>query len=609
MDSSMTCSRPEGVSLKAGFQISLWQPWQMDSLLQNYNSDDDQEDSLEKTPERESQPSATASNNKAQDGAEHRKRKLAPDDNDKAKKSNSHGKEFEATLSKRHLKDEFARDKPTKKPAKKKQTRSSSSSSDDSGSSSSSSSSSSSGSGSSSDSSSSTSSSSSSSGDRKSRKKTVNPPMTEAASSSHCATNAADKPNTSSSTSTSTKHNSRKVTKMPSPPPSDRRSPSGSGKKRSVKQESTGKPNNPSTEKRRTEPAERVKHRDRSNSRDRYDSKRHDKGKDRRDRDDRDRERSSKHHREQEESRDKDRRADRYSSRGSNDKRDKRDKYDRYDRKDRDRSRDRKDKRENDREHRYRRSSSRDRKRRSSIEKGRRRSRSRSKSPVKSHFSSIKTMPQNEQPPLSVAGIPPNVIPMPAKPAFIPPLMGINVGPIDLPQRPSTNSELPIDSTATLSRSSLIRSNVKAAQLEKMGIDVLQQSKKATESVPLPSYYNPGVVNPVRYADQVQKRKLLWSHKSAESKDVSSNISKWEQAKFSQDKDGKMASKFLRLMGVKDGQKSEGSAAKPGSSSGDSINRQEELFSTMEQQYEVARQVTHTMRGVGLGFSSQPRTF
>lgn len=189
--------------------------------------------------------------------------------------------------------------------------------------------------------------------------------------------------------------------------------------------------------------------------------------------------------------------------------------------------------------------------------------------------------------------------------------MGINVGPIDLPPRPSTSSsELAIDAAAALSRSSLIRSNVKAAQLEKMGIDVLQQSKKATETVPLPSYYNPGVVNPVRYADQVQKRKLLWSHKTPESKDVSTNISKWEQAKFSQDKDGKMASKFLRLMGVKDGQKSAtADTAKPSATSGDSIKKQEELFSTMEQQYEVARQVTHTMRGVGLGFSSQPRTF
>lgn len=37
---------------------------------------------------------------------------------------------------------------------------------------------------------------------------------------------------------------------------------------------------------------------------------------------------------------------------------------------------------------------------------------------------------------------------------------------------------------------------------------------------------------------------------------------------------------------------------------GDIIKKQEEMFSSMEQQYEVARTATHTMRGVGLGFSS-----
>lgn len=376
-----------------------------------------------------------------------------------------------------------------------------------------------------------------------------------------------------------------------------------------------------STAERKKSPVELDKPRDRYES-----SKRNDREKDRRDRDcrDRNRDRSSRHHyqRDQDDDkRDRDRR-DKYSSRGSggggynsrDDKRDRRDKYDRYDRKDRDRSRDdRKDKRDYDRDRHHRRSSSHDRKRKSSEDKPKRRSRSRSKSPVVKHFSPPKPTPLIEIPTALPTGFSPSVKPPPVNPAFIPPLMGINVGPIDLPPRPSTSSELAIEQINALSRSSLIRSNVKAAQLEKMGIDVLQQSKKAAEAVPLPSYYNPGVINPVRYADQVQKRKLLWGSKTAESKDVSTNISKWEQAKFSQDKDGKVASKFLRLMGVKDGHKPGAGDETPkpaASTSGDnSIKKQEELFSTMEQQYEVARQVTHTMRGVGLGFGSQPRTF
>ena len=87
---------------------------------------------------------------------------------------------------------------------------------------------------------------------------------------------------------------------------------------------------------------------------------------------------------------------------------------------------------------------------------------------------------------------------------------------------------------------------------------------------------------------------------------MTTNISKWEQTRFSQVKDGKIASKFSCFMGVKDGQKVAGDTIdKPGSSSGDSKKKQKELFSTMELLYEVARQVTHTMRAIGLGFSSQ----
>ncbi|XP_041761702.1 arginine/serine-rich coiled-coil protein 2-like isoform X2 [Anopheles merus] len=248
------------------------------------------------------------------------------------------------------------------------------------------------------------------------------------------------------------------------------------------------------------------------------------------------------------------------------------------------------------------------------------------------------------------AGIP-SLMSIPTKPpisSLIPPAVAAKLtlsnesklGQLALPLTTPPAQQDPAVTSVLLSRSALLRNTAKAAQLEKMGIDALQQSQKAVDSVPLPSYYNPGVVNPVRYADQVQKRKLLWSHKTTESKEVSSNISKWEQAKFAQDTDGRVASKFLRLMGVKDaapkpgeegespvptgGTSSASLSAKVGSSSGatgasgpsnggkstgDSIKKQEELFSTMEQQYEVARQVTHTMRGVGLGFGSQARQF
>ena len=37
--------------------------------------------------------------------------------------------------------------------------------------------------------------------------------------------------------------------------------------------------------------------------------------------------------------------------------------------------------------------------------------------------------------------------------------------------------------------------------------------------VAVPKYYNPAAVNPLKYAEQVQKRKLLWS-KAKEHKEV-----------------------------------------------------------------------------------------
>lgn len=120
----------------------------------------------------------------------------------------------------------------------------------------------------------------------------------------------------------------------------------------------------------------------------------------------------------------------------------------------------------------------------------------------------------------------------------------------------------------------------------------------------LPTYYNPSIINATKYTAQIQKRKLLWGNKST---DQTSN--KWNSAKFSQDTDGKVQSKFLRLMGVKnpDPVKSEEEAATTSNSKDDQIKTREDMFTNMQQQYDVARQTTHTMRGFGLGFSSQSR--
>lgn len=70
------------------------------------------------------------------------------------------------------------------------------------------------------------------------------------------------------------------------------------------------------------------------------------------------------------------------------------------------------------------------------------------------------------------------------------------------------------------------------------------------QKIELPAYYNPNVINVNKFVEQQKKRKLLWSGKKEEPEKVAA---KWGGAKFSQDTDGTKASKFMRLMGIKDG--------------------------------------------------------
>lgn len=110
-----------------------------------------------------------------------------------------------------------------------------------------------------------------------------------------------------------------------------------------------------------------------------------------------------------------------------------------------------------------------------------------------------------------------------------------------------------------------------------------------------------------RLSEQMHKRKLLWGRKdvpvvkSAHNGDERNMKNNWESVKFDKDNDGNASSKFLRLMGAKNaGDKGNGSG---GDVVGDdeSVVKRQQMFSTMERQYEAARQVTHKMRGKGLG--------
>lgn len=95
-----------------------------------------------------------------------------------------------------------------------------------------------------------------------------------------------------------------------------------------------------------------------------------------------------------------------------------------------------------------------------------------------------------------------------------------------------------------------------------------------------------------------EKRKLLWGAK----KDIPCNTTtrnSWETVQFSNDTNGAVASKFLRLMGMKNTQPVKQSADSNANAA--TIEKRDQMFNTMERQFETARQVTHKMRGKGLG--------
>ncbi|XP_063989653.1 arginine/serine-rich coiled-coil protein 2-like isoform X2 [Diachasmimorpha longicaudata] len=146
----------------------------------------------------------------------------------------------------------------------------------------------------------------------------------------------------------------------------------------------------------------------------------------------------------------------------------------------------------------------------------------------------------------------------------------------------------------------------KLAQLEKLGIELKTPEGNPVTPSMEQSFYNPlATATQGKYAEQIQKRKLLWANKSkpdeGQKTTTITGSNTWVGTTFTHDQDGKMTAKFKRLMGIK-GDAS--SAPQTTDTKPDILKKQEEMFSNMEQQYEVARATTHTQRGVGLGYAS-----
>ncbi|KAK2845754.1 hypothetical protein Q7C36_010608 [Tachysurus vachellii] len=125
----------------------------------------------------------------------------------------------------------------------------------------------------------------------------------------------------------------------------------------------------------------------------------------------------------------------------------------------------------------------------------------------------------------------------------------------------------------------------------------LQAKTLAETGIAVPSYYNPSAVNPMKFAEQEKKRKLLWQGKREGDKSQTAEL--WEKLNFG-NKDQNV--KFRKLMGIKaDEVLTSGDLNEEGMKT---LQQQEEMFRNLDVQYEMARSQTHTQRGMGLGFST-----
>ncbi|KAK5910268.1 hypothetical protein CesoFtcFv8_004119 [Champsocephalus esox] len=128
----------------------------------------------------------------------------------------------------------------------------------------------------------------------------------------------------------------------------------------------------------------------------------------------------------------------------------------------------------------------------------------------------------------------------------------------------------------------------------------LQAKTLAETGIAVPSFYNPSAVNPMKFAEQEKKRKMLWQGKKEGDKSQTAEL--WEKLNFGNKNQNV---KFRKLMGIKGEDEVEPEVAQPLNEEGlKTLQKQEEMFRNLDVQYEMARSQTHTQRGMGLGFGS-----
>ncbi|UJR09514.1 hypothetical protein I4U23_013752 [Adineta vaga] len=113
--------------------------------------------------------------------------------------------------------------------------------------------------------------------------------------------------------------------------------------------------------------------------------------------------------------------------------------------------------------------------------------------------------------------------------------------------------------------------------------------------ITIPKIYNTGAVNPLQYAQQQRKRKLLWS------KTNDNTSTSKVGAAITNGQNEKDAEKYRKLLGMKSG----GNSVNDTTESDAIHQQQQDTFDSLDKEYQTARITTHLRRGVGLGFLSQ----
>ncbi|CAF1134903.1 unnamed protein product [Rotaria magnacalcarata] len=138
-----------------------------------------------------------------------------------------------------------------------------------------------------------------------------------------------------------------------------------------------------------------------------------------------------------------------------------------------------------------------------------------------------------------------------------------------------------------------LRSNQGATIMYQM--DEIRKLIEELSGISIPKIYNTGAINPLQYAQQQRKRKLLWS--KTNDKTSTSKVG----AAITDGQDEKTAEKFRKLLGMKTGGNATGDTTES-----DAIHQQQQdTFDSLDKEYQTARITTHLRRGVGLGFLSQ----